>query len=133
MRLGKEQAVSCDDVRGFLDGLLPGPREIVLALREAVRRIAPDAEETVLWGGLSYHTPWIGGRVKGALCQITAKRDEVRLEFIHGIRLVDPTGLLRGDRLSKRFIPIRSVAEARRPEIAALILEASTIEFPASR
>jgi hypothetical protein len=121
--------VSSDDVRVFLDGLTPDAREIVVALRKAVVRTAPDAEETLLWGGLSYHTPWIGGRVKGALCQITAKRGEVRLEFIHGVRLADPEGLLRGDRLSKRFVPIRSVADAQRSEIVALLREAATIEF----
>jgi hypothetical protein len=37
---------------------------------------------------------------------------------------------LRGDRLSKRYVPIRSVADARRPEIAELIEEAATLELP---
>lgn len=118
-----------DDVRAHLDSLPPESREIVLALRDVVRRTVPDAEETVLWGGLSYHTPWIGGRVKGALCQISAKQGEVRLEFIHGIRLADPVNLLRGDRLSKRYVPIGSSAEVQRSEIANLIREASTLDF----
>ena len=126
--LGRE-AGAAPDVRTHLDGLPPEPREIVLALRDVVRRTVPDAEETVLWGGLSYHTPWIGGRVKGALCQITAKRGEVRLEFIHGVRLADPANLLRGDRLSKRYVPIGSITEAQRPEIVNLIREASTLDF----
>jgi hypothetical protein len=102
----------------------------VVALREVVRRTAPDAEESLLWGGLSYHRPWVGGRVKGAVCQINVVRGEVRLEFIHGVRLDDPRKLLRGDRLSKRYAPIRSVAEARRPEIVELIEEAATLELP---
>jgi hypothetical protein len=121
--------VRTDDVRAHLDSLPPESREIVLALRDVVRRTVPDAEETVLWGGLSYHTPWIGGRVKGALCQISAKQGEVRLEFIHGVRLADPAGLLRGDRISKRYVPIGSSAEAQRPEIVNLIREASTLDF----
>jgi len=123
------EADAAPDVRTHLDSLSPAPREIVLALRDVVRRTVPDAEETVLWGSLSYHTPWIGGRVKGALCQITAKRGEVRLEFIHGVRLADPAGLLRGDRLSKRYVPIDSSAEAQRPEIVNLIREASTLDL----
>jgi len=121
--------VRTDEVRAHLGSLPPKPREIVLALRDVVRRTVPDAEETVLWGGLSYHTPWIGGRVKGALCQITVKRGEVRLEFIHGVRLADPANLLRGDRLSKRYVPIGSSAEAQRPEIVNLIREASTLDL----
>jgi hypothetical protein len=129
---GRESGAPAD-VRAHLDSLPPKPREIVLALRDVVCRTAPDAEETVLWGGLSYHTPWIGGRVKGALCQITVKRGEVRLEFIHGIRLADPAGLLRGDRISKRYVPICSIADARRPEVEDLIREASAVEFPEVR
>jgi hypothetical protein len=96
-------------------------RRIVEALRKVIRRAAPGAEESVLWGGLSYHRPWIGGRVKGAVCQVGVKDDQVRLDFIHGIRLPDPRGLLRGDRLSKRYVPIPTVASARNPAIAALI------------
>jgi hypothetical protein len=124
------EAGAAPDVRAHLGSLSAEHRKIVLALRDVVRRMVPDAEETVLWGGLSYHTPWIGGRVKGALCQITAKRGEVRLEFIHGARLADPAGLLRGDRISKRYVVIRSVADVEQLEIEGLIREASALEFP---
>jgi hypothetical protein len=115
-------------VQSFLDSLTPERREIVEALRDVVREAVPDAEETLLWGGLSYHTPWIGGRVRGALCQITDKHGGVRLEFIHGIRLQDPSGLLCGDRKSKRYVAIQTESEARRTEIVALIREASAVD-----
>ena len=82
----------------------------------------------LLWGGLSYHRPQVGGRVKGAVCQIVAKRDKVRLDFIHGIRLADPCSLLQGNRVSKRFVPIETVKDAERPEIADLIREAATLD-----
>ncbi len=118
-----------EDVRNFLDGLEPRARAIVGILRDVARETVPDAAETLLWGSLSYDMPDVGGRVKGAVCQITANRGEVRLEFIHGVRLRDPERLLRGDRLSKRYVPIRSVGEARRHEIAELVLEASAIEL----
>lgn len=118
------------ELQAFLASIQPETRELAVALREVVRRSAPDAGESLLWGGLSYHRPWIGGRVKGAVCQINVVRGEVRIEFIHGVRLDDPRKLLRGDRLSKRYVPIRSVADARRPEIAELIEEASTLELP---
>ncbi len=116
-----------DDLKEFLDGLPVEVRELVLALRKVVRRTIPQAEESVLWDGLSYHRPEVGGRVKGAVCQINAKRSQVRLEFIHGIRLSDPQGLLQGDRKSKRFMPICTVADAQRPEIVALIREAALV------
>ncbi len=117
-----------DDLNDFLNGLNDADRQIVVALRNVVRRTIPHAEESFVWGGLSYHRPETGGRVKGAVCQITAKRGQVRLEFIHGIRMADPHCLLQGDRLSKRFLPIDTVADAQRPEIVTLIREAAALD-----
>jgi len=116
------------DLKEFLDALAPDAKRLVLALRTVVRRTVPHAEESLLWGALSYHLPKVGGRVKGAVCQIGVKRGQVRLDFIHGVRLVDATGLLQGDRLSKRFIPMGSVSDAERPEVAALIQEAAALD-----
>lgn len=121
--------VKPNDIEIFLNSLSPDTRDLVIALRDIVRTTVSDAEETLLWGGISYHTPWIGGRVKGALCQIEAKGSKVRLAFIHGIRLADPASLLCGTALSKRYVPIHTIAETQRPEILALIREASAIEL----
>jgi hypothetical protein len=93
-----------------------------------VRRTAPHAEESLLWGSLSYHLPQVGGRVKGAVCQVVVKGGQVRLDFIHGIRLADLCGLLQGDGVSKRFVPIGTVADAERPEVTALIREAAALD-----
>jgi len=115
-------------IESFLYSLPADLGEIVVALRDKIRRTLPEAAESILWGGLSYHRPDVGGRVKGAVCLIGVKGGEVRLDFIHGIRLVDPSGLLRGDRLSKRFVPIETLADVERPEIAALIREAAALD-----
>jgi hypothetical protein len=116
------------DLKAFLDAFAPGARELILVLRDVVRRTVPHAEESLLWGSLSYHRPQVGGRVKGAVCQIVVKGGQVRLDFIHGIRLADPCGLLQGDGASKRFVPIGTVADAERPEIANLIREAAALD-----
>jgi hypothetical protein len=115
------------DVKELLDSLPPGARALVSALRAVVRRAVPHAEESALWGGLSYHRPEVGGRVKGAVCLIGVKKGRVRLDFIHGVRLPDPNGLLRGRALSKRFVPIDTVAGAERTEVEALIREAAAL------
>jgi hypothetical protein len=86
---------------------------------------APEAKEPIAWGAWSYHRPWIGGRVKGAVSQIVVKNDRVRLDFIHGVRLRDPDRLLQGEGISKRYVPIGSVADAQRRGIERLIREAS--------
>jgi hypothetical protein len=116
------------DLKQFLKALSPATRKLVSALRNVVRRTAPDAEESLLWGSLSYHRPQVGGRVKGAVCLIVVKEDNVRLDFIHGIRLVDPSGVLRGDGVSKRFVPIETAADAERPEVIALIEQAAALD-----
>jgi hypothetical protein len=116
------------DLKAFLDALSPETRQVVLTLRKVIHCTVPHAEESLLWGGLSYHRPQVGGRVKGAVCQIVVKRGQARLDFIHGIRLADPQGLLQGDQVSKRFIPIRNVADAERAEIVALIQEAAALD-----
>ncbi len=115
-------------LRAFLDDLSPESRTVALALRSVVLRTVPQAAESVVWGGLSYHRPEVGGRVKGAVCQIVARRGAVRLDFIHGVRLTDSEGLLRGDRLSKRYVPIATAADAERPGVAALIRQAAALD-----
>ena len=116
------------DLKAFLSGAPAEVSEVVLALRDVILWTVPQAEESLAWGALSYHRPQVGGRVKGAVCQIVIRRGEVRLDFIHGIRLSDPKGLLQGDRVSKRFVLIRTIAHAMRPEIAALIREAAALD-----
>jgi hypothetical protein len=107
----------------------PATARVVEALRAVIRRTAPGTEESVAWGALSFHRPWIGGRVKGAVCQIVVKDGAVRLDFIHGVRLPDPERLLRGDGVSKRHVPIETVAAAKRPAIALLIRNAADVAF----
>jgi hypothetical protein len=116
------------DLKEFLEALTPETRRLVSALRDVVRRTVPHAEESLLWGSLSYHRPQVGGRVKGAVCQIVAKGGQVRLDFIHGVWLTDPCGLLQGHRVSKRFVPIGTVTDAQRPEVTALIREAAALD-----
>jgi hypothetical protein len=115
------------DLKAFLDGLSDETRQLVLTLRSVVRRTEPHAEESLVWGSLSYHRPEVGGRVKGSVCQIVVKGDKVRLDFIHGIRLTDPSGLLQGDRLSKRYVPIETVADAESAGVEGLIREAAAL------
>ena len=116
------------ELAALIDALPADQRRVVLALRKVIRRTVPKTEESLVWGSVSYHRPEVGGRVKGAVCQIVTKRGHVRLDFIHGIRLTDPRGLLQGDRVSKRFVPIETVADAERREIAALIREAAALD-----
>jgi hypothetical protein len=113
----------------FFARLPPGARRIAMALRDTVLENAPGVAETLLWGALSYHRPAVGGRVKGAVCSIDCKRGEVRLAFIHGIRLSDPTRMLGGKGISKRGVLVDTIEAARAPALATLVREAAALEW----
>jgi len=57
-----------------------------------------------------------------------ARRVSQLNHFIHGVPLTDPHGLPQRDRLSKRFLPIETDADAERPEVAMLIDEAAALD-----
>lgn len=115
-------------VLAFLTALPPDTRNLVETLLSVVRRNLPEAEETLLWGGISYHRPKVGGRVKGAVCQVEVKSGQICLGFIHGVRLADPGRLLCGNGVSKRLVPIKTVADAESPDLIALLREAATLD-----
>jgi hypothetical protein len=112
---------SSEELDSFLRCIPPHQTEVVAALRQLIRRAAPDSTETVLWGSLSYHRSRFEGRIKGAVCLITLKPDCVHLGFIHGAALADPDHLLRGSRIAKRFVPIRDVRDIDVNALSALI------------
>ncbi len=112
------------DARTLLAVLSPDARRVVVWLRQLVRRAAPTATETVLWGGLSYHLAFLGGRVKGAVCQIGVKRNVVVLAFIHGVLLPDPAHLLRGTGKSKRCVRVEYVGQYPAATLARLVRSA---------
>jgi hypothetical protein len=112
----------------FLDALDPRERDLVGALRDLVRELVPEAEESVVWGCISYHRPWLGGKIVGGVCQIVVRRGQVRLDLVHGVRLDDPDGLLRGDGKSKRFVPIDGLDPVDDPAVWALVRRAADFQ-----
>lgn len=117
------------EIERFLAFVPSHLRDIALELRDMVASACPFATERILWGGLSYHDSRRGGPVKGAICQIELERDHVRLSFIHGARLADPEWLLRGERLSKRYVAIKSYDEAPWEALRKLIEEAAKLDL----
>jgi hypothetical protein len=98
-------------------------QDIILELRDLVFKSAPDAHEQIRRGGLSYLKTERGGPVKDGICQIYVRDDSVRLVFIHGSFLPDPTRLLvnEGDRKYMRYVEIRRLEEAEWTALADLM------------
>lgn len=55
---------------------------------------------------------------------IAVQRSHVNLGFYRGAALKDPDGLLEGAGKNLRHIKVHSVAEAKRPAVAALLRQA---------
>jgi hypothetical protein len=116
------------EVERFLSFTRSEIREIAHELRNLVALTCPAATERILWGGLSYHDSAKGGPVKGAICQVELEGDRVRISFIHGARLRDPSSLLTGERLSKRYVSVDSLEQAPWNGIRSLIEEAAALD-----
>ena len=123
------QRHTASDFDEFLQTVPDNLKAIVELLRQLIIDAAPETAETVLWGALSYHRPSVGGRVKGSVCQIEAKEDCVHLGFIHGAALPDPDRLLRGDRMSKRYVRLTTRGDVRQPAVRRLV-EAAAVYRP---
>ncbi|HET7009468.1 MAG TPA: DUF1801 domain-containing protein [Anaerolineales bacterium] len=120
--------LSTAEVERFLAFFPQEMRDLALELRNVVAAVCPQATERILWGGLSYHDESKGGPIKGGLCQIEVDRDQVRLSFVHGVRLHDPESLLEGDRRSKRYITLRDYEQVPWDSVRHLIEQAARLD-----
>ena len=96
-------------------------RPIAKALRETVLNVDQNAYEVVRLGDRAA-TYGVGPRkmIDGFAYILPYKR-WVNLGFYQGVDLTDPKGLLEGTGAKMRHIKIRSVDEAKQPEVRALI------------
>lgn len=110
----------------------PATRRLVLALRRAVLKAAPQASEAVKFRVLCYfHGDAFFKSIGGNICMIEVKPGRggrVVLSFIRGVLVEDPDGLLCGKGKFKRFVPIGSETEAGSQRIAGLIKRAAVLE-----
>ena len=116
------------EIETFLQRTPPDLQDIVLELRNIIVAVAPDAVETVRWGGLSYFHEGRGGIVSAGICQIGIHNDYIRLDFIHGIFLSDPKHLLVGTQKSKRFVKLKSFDDAPWDDLKQLINESADFD-----
>lgn len=113
------------DIAKYLERCPSDLCDLIIELRKVVLKEAPGVAEAIRFHQLCYFKPdQPYGAIGGNVCMIEAKQDHVRLSFIHGASLADPDKLLRGTGKAKRFVEIRTIAEARRPAIRALIRKA---------
>lgn len=113
-----------DEVEAFLFGYPPEMRAISQHLRDIVRKVAPQAQET-LYARQNHFGYSLSGKMRDEFCYICPLRDYVRLGFYYGTSLPDPDGLLVGEGKRMRHVKVRSVAEANNPVLVALVTAAT--------
>jgi len=113
-----------NEVDRLIDGLPEPQRAIVRRLRAAIREVAPDLEESVKWGAPVY------GRGSRNLLSLIPHRAHVNLQVFNGAAAPDPEGLLEGTGKGLRHVKCRTLADAERPGLRALMLEAAKAAGP---
>lgn len=106
-------AALLDDIRA----LDPALHEVVQAVRQTVRDVAPDATESVMYGGIMF-------AAGTAFCGVFAYTGHVSLEFGKGYLLDDPLKVLEGSGKLRRHIKLRSAAELADKRVRGYVAQA---------
>lgn len=112
-------------LRAAIDALDPKTRTLVRAVRAAVRKRFPTANELVYEYSFALvisYAPAEQG-IDGVVA-IRASDTGVSLYFSQGPTLPDPTGLLRGSAKTTRYIELASARQLAHPAVEALIAAA---------
>lgn len=115
-------------LRAGLERLPPTTRKLFAAVRTAMRRRFPTANELAYDYG-SHVVVAFGPTERGidALVAIDGRGDGVRLYFNQGQRLPDPQRMLRGTGALARYVPIDSPRQLAQPELIALLAAAQEL------
>ena len=112
-------------LRAFVEKFASEDQRLIRAVRSAVRRRLPTANELV-WDNYNFFV--IGysptERPTDSIVSIAARANSVGLCFIHGASLPDPKRLLLGSGRQTRFIRVSSARQLSHPDIEALIAAA---------
>ena len=112
-------------LRGFIAKFAAADQRLIRAVRSAMRKRLPSAQEMVYD---NYNFFVIGysptDRPSDAILSITARAGSVGLCFVHGATLDDPAGILKGSGSQTRSIHLDSAARLSDPEVERLIAAA---------
>lgn len=114
-----------EQLKGFIDKFDPKHQALIRALRKALRKRMPTANELV-WDNYNFFVIGYSSteRPSDTVVSIAAAANGVGLAFYRGANLPDPHRLLLGSGSQNRFIRVESAEMLSRPDIEALIAAA---------
>jgi hypothetical protein len=110
-----------DRLLGDLELANPDRHALVLAIRQAIFAVAPDAAERVMYGGIMFSAPT-------QCCGVFAYAEHVSVEFGRGRELDDPRGVLEGQGKFRRHIKLRNAADIANKHLADYVRRAIELE-----
>jgi len=96
-------------------------RAIVAALRELMRKYAPEAQEVISYGILAW-------KQKRILAVVSPTKKDITFAFSRGADFTDKHGLLRGVGKVSKHAKIRSASEINEPALADYIKQALELD-----
>jgi len=97
--------------------------KVIRQLRKSVIRIAPDAEEKVMYGGIMFTTP---GRM---FCGLFLRKNHVSVEFDFGCLLKDLNKNLEGIGEHRRHLKIHSASEIETKQTESFIKQSYKLKL----
>lgn len=112
-------------LRSFIGKFAPKDQRLIRAVRSAVRKRFPAANELV-WDNYNFFVIGYSPTTRPAdsIVSIAARADAVGLCFIHGAGLPDPKRLLLGSGKQTRFIRVESANLLTHPDVETLLAAA---------
>jgi hypothetical protein len=114
------------DLAGFIDKFTPEMAKAIRAVRAALRKRLPTANELV-YDNYNFFVIGYCSTLRPSDCftQLVADAYGVRLAFYWGSKLPDPAGILLGGGNQNRFIRLECARDLSKPAVEALIRAAA--------
>lgn len=109
-------------LQGFINKFEPGHQALIRAMRKALRKRMPSADELV-WDNYNFFVVAYSAteRPSDSIVSIAAAANGVGLSFYRGATLPDPQRILLGSGAQNRFLRFGSAKTLALPDVKALI------------
>src|SRR5258708_2327077 len=117
-------------LQGFIDKFEPKYQSVIRAIRKALRKRMPSANELV-WDNYNFFVVAYSAteRPSDSIVSIAAAANGVGLSFYRGATLPDPKKILLGSGVQNRFLRFESAKTLLLPDVDALINAAISQSF----
>lgn len=109
----------------YINQFDPPVGDILISLRDVIRKAVPEASEYVEKDMLAYA---LGPNTyKASVCVISGHKAHVTLGFLRGTKLDDPNKLLQGKGKTVRHLKFMSVSEIPQQAVSAWVKQAAKL------